>query len=387
MPTPPLYHPPVTQVYRAETQSPLREMDKGEILLGSIIRTSERNRRLFGEPDEEEEEEEVGDEGEEEERNDRKRSPSPSAPSPVPPEINLSTQPTAGGSPEIERRLEQCHLSSVPARTRCFSESVLRGKEKEAIAPLDLSFDNDDEEDGEKVSAWYRNSQHYSGRSLDTASDGEDEEEEEEAEDVSGQEHREGHANAVPSPVEMATFRKSLVSAASMVFHQHTGLPLTSSPAPLRRGNTKFDFDDSIHTPHDIKRALFRAEGPKSPVRKIVRSRRRVRTSGGSNCSSGSGAADANNNSSNNGLSASAPATVTSSNLLGSFEESVLNGRLEPVSTVEGFTAEIGASGSFHPKHKTLPVTVFFYTLCDHSSISSPYLGKGTFPLLAPVLQ
>ena len=26
----------------------------------------------------------------------------------------------------------------------------------------------------------------------------------------------------------------------------------------------------------------------------------------------------------------------------GNFEESVLNGRLEPVSTVEGFTAEIG---------------------------------------------
>jgi hypothetical protein len=76
------------------------------------------------------------------------------------------------------------------------------------------------------------------------------------------------------------------------------------------------------------------------------------------------------------GLSASAPATVTASNLLGNFEESVLNGRLEPVSTVAGFTAEIGASGSFHPKHMTLPVTVFFYTLCDNSNVSSPYLGK-----------
>jgi hypothetical protein len=30
--------------------------------------------------------------------------------------------------------------------------------------------------------------------------------------------------------------------------------------------------------------------------------------------------------------------------LSGNFEESVLNGRLEPVSTVEGFTAEIGNS-------------------------------------------
>ena len=75
-------------------------------------------------------------------------------------------------------------------------------------------------------------------------------------------------------------------------------------------------------------------------------------------------------------LSASAPATLTSNNLLGNFEESVLNGRLEPNSTVEGFTAEIGASGSFQPKHKTLPVTVFFYTLCDNAAYSSPYLGN-----------
>ena len=77
-------------------------------------------------------------------------------------------------------------------------------------------------------------------------------------------------------------------------------------------------------------------------------------------------------------LSISAPATVvTSSNLLGSFEESVLNGRLEPVSTVQGFRAEIGASGSFHPKHLSVPVTVFFYTLGgdNNNSVSSPYLG------------
>ena len=72
-------------------------------------------------------------------------------------------------------------------------------------------------------------------------------------------------------------------------------------------------------------------------------------------------------------LSTTAPATVNN-NLLGNFEESVLNGRLEPVSTVEGFTAEIGASGSFHPRHLTVPVTVFFYTLCENSNIASPYL-------------
>lgn len=59
---------------------------------------------------------------------------------------------------------------------------------------------------------------------------------------------------------------------------------------------------------------------------------------------------------------------------LGSFEESVLNGRLEPVSTVHGFTAELGASGSFVPKHLVVPVTVFFYTLGDNDKVSSPYL-------------
>lgn len=73
-------------------------------------------------------------------------------------------------------------------------------------------------------------------------------------------------------------------------------------------------------------------------------------------------------------LSTSAPATVTCSNLLGSFEECVLNGRLEPVSTVQGFTAEIAASGAFCPKRTTKPVTVFFYTLCDNDQISSPYM-------------
>lgn len=62
---------------------------------------------------------------------------------------------------------------------------------------------------------------------------------------------------------------------------------------------------------------------------------------------------------------------------IGSFEESVLNGRLEPVSTVHGFTAELGASGSFVPKHLAVPVTVFFYTLGDNDKVSSPYLVSG----------
>ncbi|XP_057655328.1 atos homolog protein A [Diorhabda carinulata] len=168
----------------------------------------------------------------------------------------------------------------------------------------------------------------------------------------------------IPSPLEQAKFRKDLDSAASMVFHARTGLPLTSSPAPVRRGKTCFDFDSSINSVSAIKSALFstsfstddesESEGsivsPCSPellsnhkgdVTTPVKYRRR-------------------------GHSAS---------LLGSFEESVLNGRLEPASTVHGFTAELGASGSFVPKHLVVPVTVFFYTLGETDKVSSPYLS------------
>ncbi|XP_048002105.1 protein FAM214A [Leguminivora glycinivorella] len=61
-----------------------------------------------------------------------------------------------------------------------------------------------------------------------------------------------------------------------------------------------------------------------------------------------------------------------SAGLLGSFEESALKGRLEPVATVHGFTAEIGASGAFCPPHKRLPVTVFFYA---PGGTNAPYMG------------
>ena len=377
MPTPDLLPPPVTQVYRAETERARREpaavVDKGELLLGSIIRTSERNRRLQLE--------------EEKVRRCLRATPSPppNAPSPVQPEINLG--PSVA---EVERRLErECRIrpaASIPKPQRIRSVS-----ERQVLEPLDMSFDGE-VEDIRRGGVRARSGKAV--RRLDPASppaDGsEEDEEEEEEEDADSTAHQNGHQNgAVPSPSEMAHFRKSFDSAASMVFHRRTGLPLTSSPAPLRRSalaSEKFDFDSSISTPHDIKRALFREGGKeeeepeadvenRSPIRRVLRSRRRrVRTSGSSTCSGTSLADNANGH---RGLSASAPATVASSNLLGSFEESVLNGRLEPVSTVEGFTAEIGASGSFHPRHRTLPVTVFFYTLCggDASNVSSPYLG------------
>ncbi|XP_046462221.1 protein FAM214A-like [Daphnia pulex] len=73
----------------------------------------------------------------------------------------------------------------------------------------------------------------------------------------------------------------------------------------------------------------------------------------------------------------SPPLRMSSSPLLGSFEECLLNGRLEPMSTVEGFGAELGASGSFCPSHELLPVSVFFYNIGGFESdkSGSPYLA------------
>ena len=61
----------------------------------------------------------------------------------------------------------------------------------------------------------------------------------------------------VPSVLEQEKFRKSLDSAASMVFHSYIGLPLTSSPAPVRRGNSRFDFDSSLNSVSAIKRFVI----------------------------------------------------------------------------------------------------------------------------------
>lgn len=65
---------------------------------------------------------------------------------------------------------------------------------------------------------------------------------------------KDGKFTDVPSQLEQAKFRKNLDNAASMVFHSRTGLPLTSSPAPVRRGKSCFDFDSSINSVSAIKR-------------------------------------------------------------------------------------------------------------------------------------
>ncbi|XP_074934137.1 atos homolog protein B-like [Phalacrocorax aristotelis] len=74
--------------------------------------------------------------------------------------------------------------------------------------------------------------------------------------------------------------------------------------------------------------------------------------------------------------SSTAPwATTTISHaLLGNFEESVLKGRFAPSGRIQGFTAEIGASGSYCPQHATLPVDVTYFDISKHSA-PSPFLG------------
>ncbi|KAJ8392770.1 hypothetical protein AAFF_G00072540 [Aldrovandia affinis] len=68
------------------------------------------------------------------------------------------------------------------------------------------------------------------------------------------------------------------------------------------------------------------------------------------------------------------PSASISRSLLGNFEESILKGRFPPSGQIEGFTAEIGASGSYCPQHATLPVQVTYYDISEHSA-PSPFLG------------
>uniref|UniRef100_G3PKC6 Atos homolog protein B n=1 Tax=Gasterosteus aculeatus TaxID=69293 RepID=G3PKC6_GASAC len=70
----------------------------------------------------------------------------------------------------------------------------------------------------------------------------------------------------------------------------------------------------------------------------------------------------------------SRPSSSISRSLLGNFEESILKGRFSPSGQIEGFTAEIGASGSYCPQHVTLPVQVTYYDISEHSA-PSPFLG------------
>ena len=53
----------------------------------------------------------------------------------------------------------------------------------------------------------------------------------------------------------------------------------------------------------------------------------------------------------------------------------MLKGRFPPSGRIEGFTAEIGASGSYCPQHATLPVEVTYFDIAEHSA-PSPFLVR-----------
>ncbi|XP_077003939.1 atos homolog protein B isoform X2 [Tamandua tetradactyla] len=67
------------------------------------------------------------------------------------------------------------------------------------------------------------------------------------------------------------------------------------------------------------------------------------------------------------------PTPAVSRTLLGNFEESLLRGCFAPSGHIEGFTAEIGASGSYCPQHVTLPVTVTFFDVSEQNA-PTPFL-------------
>ncbi|XP_033624306.1 uncharacterized protein LOC117287857 isoform X1 [Asterias rubens] len=139
--------------------------------------------------------------------------------------------------------------------------------------------------------------------------------------------------------------RRSLDSSNTYVFNPSTGLPINSSPAPLRKAKTEQDCA-SLLKPRSLLKSSPSCNDLENPNTPLAQSTRVFSTS--------------------------APASTSC--LLGNFEESVLNGRLEPLGTIDGFTAEIGASGSFCPKHAVLPVTTFFYSVSDDDAPSS-YFG------------
>ncbi|XP_053573464.1 atos homolog protein A [Bombina bombina] len=145
---------------------------------------------------------------------------------------------------------------------------------------------------------------------------------------------------------------RSLDGILTNVFHPSTGLPLLSSPVPQRKTQSGY---------FDLDTSLLKIKGLYTKRRLCV-------------------GIEGNNETIEKQFSCSAP-PAPCLGLLGNFEESVLNYRLEPLGIVEGFTAEVGASGIFCPTHMTLPVKVSFYSVSDDNA-PSPYMGNITLESL-----
>ena len=160
------------------------------------------------------------------------------------------------------------YLSDLSVRVRSLSENCHNIREpgtrmRPVLQPLDFSFEECDD-------SWSATGERLNDNSGFVIGD-------------KRRKSLEEEEGCVPSANKKNAFRKSFDSAASMVFQRRTGLPLTSSPAPMRRG-VKFDFDSGIATPKDIKRALFEPQSPEesecgSPKKKKRDPRRLLSTS------------------------------------------------------------------------------------------------------------
>ncbi|KGL80493.1 Protein FAM214A [Tinamus guttatus] len=147
---------------------------------------------------------------------------------------------------------------------------------------------------------------------------------------------------------------RSLDGTSTKAFHPRTGLPLLSSPVPQRKTQSGcFDLDSSL-----LRLKCLSARSPQQCINR-----------------------DSDPDSHGKPFLSSSAPPVTSLSLLGNFEESVLNFRLDPLGVVDGFTAEVGASGVFCPTHMTLPVEVSFYSVSDDNA-PSPYMGVITLESL-----
>ncbi|CAB1339170.1 unnamed protein product, partial [Coregonus sp. 'balchen'] len=141
--------------------------------------------------------------------------------------------------------------------------------------------------------------------------------------------------------------RHSLDSTLTKAFHPCTGLPLLSSPVPQRRTQTGyFDLDSSLTSCKGLpwtagKRVCVKTEEESEELQQL--------------------------------FSASAPPASLS--LLGNFEECVLNYRLEPLGSVEGFTAET----LFNPNKTVVKMFVVVYDLRAMPASYQTFLRQRTF--------
>jgi hypothetical protein len=137
---------------------------------------------------------------------------------------------------------------------------------------------------------------------------------------------------------------KSFSGVSTATFNPKTRLPLNSSPSPLKR------------TPMSLASKL----------------RAKFTSSNDTDSSS--------SDSEYVGVKNSTIYCSSQSNnaLLCNFEESALNGRLEPVSSIDGFKLQLAVSGSFSVPHTIIPVTTYFFDVSDDNA-PSLYLGHCSF--------